>query len=128
MSIFKREPDPPYNRAAANRAASTPATPAPVRPEATPSPLTPPPLAPAAAPPVAESPSTAPQTPLDRQAAAVVDRKTEITGTLHSTGNVLIEGRFHGPVHRTETHERANNKPIDRLRQGFGIANLPIAA
>jgi cytoskeletal protein CcmA (bactofilin family) len=41
--------------------------------------------------------------PVAREAAAVVDRKTEITGSLHSSGNVLIEGRFHGEVEATET-------------------------
>lgn len=101
MSIFKREPDPPYNRAAASRAAATPTTPAAVRPETTSPPA--PPLTPAAPLPVAEAPAMTPPTPLDRQTAAVVDRKTEITGTLHSTGNVLIEGRFHGEVEANET-------------------------
>ena len=31
-----------------------------------------------------------------------LDEKTEITGNLKSTGNVLIEGRFHGEVEATE--------------------------
>jgi cytoskeletal protein CcmA (bactofilin family) len=38
-----------------------------------------------------------------REAAAVIDRQTEITGTLHSSGNVLIEGRFHGEVDANDT-------------------------
>jgi cytoskeletal protein CcmA (bactofilin family) len=38
-----------------------------------------------------------------RAPAAVIDDKTEITGNLKSTGNVLIEGRFHGEVEATET-------------------------
>ncbi|MGE5601660.1 MAG: bactofilin family protein [Nitrososphaerales archaeon] len=98
MSIFKREQEPPYNRAAAARS-SPPVAPATQYRE--PAPAAPPtsarntPSAPAAA--------DTPAPPVPREAAAVVDRKTEITGTLHSSGNVLIEGRFHGEVEANET-------------------------
>lgn len=97
MSIFKREPDPPYNRAVASRAAPTPATPVAVPREAPPIPSAP------AATVIREADAAPAAPPVEREAAAVVDRKTEITGTLHSSGNVLIEGRFHGEVEATET-------------------------
>lgn len=100
MSIFKREPDPPYNRAAASRAAPAPVTSSAVREK----PSAPSAAAPSDAAPAPAAPMTAmPDPPLDRGAAAVVDRKTEITGTLHSSGNVLIEGRFHGEVEASDT-------------------------
>lgn len=38
-----------------------------------------------------------------REAAAVIDKKTEITGTLHSQGHVLIEGCFQGEIEAKET-------------------------
>ncbi len=98
MSIFKREPEPEYNRAAAARTAALPA--APPR-ESTPAPSgavpTPTPSAPVT------GQAAAPAAPVAREAAAVIDRQTEITGTLHSSGNVLIEGRFHGEVEANET-------------------------
>jgi cytoskeletal protein CcmA (bactofilin family) len=93
MSIFKREQEPPYNRAAAR--SSPPVAPAPQSREPAPAP---PPASPGETLP---APAAAP--PVAREAAAVVDRKTEITGTLHSSGNVLIEGRFHGEVEANET-------------------------
>ncbi len=103
MSIFKREPDPPYNRAAASRAAPGPATPTAAPRDAAPVPYAPPTTPePAPVAPVTQVPTPA-APPLEREAAAVVDRKTEITGTLHSSGNVLIEGRFHGEVEANET-------------------------
>ncbi len=40
-----------------------------------------------------------------REAAAVIDKKTEITGTLHSQGDVLIEGCFQGEIEAKETVE-----------------------
>lgn len=95
MSIFKREQEPPYNRATTSRAPAVPA--APPREPATAA------AVPHAAPP-APVLAAAPSEPLvAREAAAVVDRKTEITGSLHSSGNVLIEGRFHGEVEANET-------------------------
>lgn len=99
MSIFKREQEPPYNRAATTKPAAAPPAPA-VQPRESASPT---PAAVAAA--TAQS-GVAVQTgqpPVSREAAAVVDRKTEITGTLHSSGNVLIEGRFHGEVEASDT-------------------------
>ena len=105
MSIFKREQDPPYNRAAASRA------PAPPAPAGVPKEPAPPPPQQRAQPPavapsgdsVAALTTAGIESPVDRSAAAVVDRQTEITGTLHSAGNVLIEGRFHGEVEAHET-------------------------
>jgi len=41
--------------------------------------------------------------PVNREAAAVIDRKTDITGTLHSQGHVLIEGLFQGEIEAKET-------------------------
>ncbi|MCC7352203.1 MAG: polymer-forming cytoskeletal protein [Anaerolineae bacterium] len=41
--------------------------------------------------------------PVNRAAAAVVDKLSEIKGTLHSKGNVLIEGIFQGEVEAKET-------------------------
>lgn len=101
MSIFKREQEPPYNRAPAKTAAAPPASivqprePAPVQVASGATGATATVPAPTAVVPV--------QPPVAREAAAVVDRKTEITGTLHSSGNVLIEGRFHGEVEANET-------------------------
>lgn len=123
MPIFKREPDPP----------PTPQTPLSGKPAASPfgerservaaHPATPvsgastyggmstgaaaasaPTVAaaPAAATPSASSPAPA-QPVAPREGAAVLDKKTEITGTLHSQGNVLIEGCFHGEVDAKET-------------------------
>lgn len=41
--------------------------------------------------------------PPNRDAAAIVDKKSEITGTLHSQGNVVIEGCFQGEIEAKET-------------------------
>ena len=38
-----------------------------------------------------------------RDSAAIIDRKTDLTGTLHSKGNILIEGRFQGDIEAQET-------------------------
>jgi cytoskeletal protein CcmA (bactofilin family) len=104
MSIFKREPDPPYNRAAASKASATPAAPAVTRREPAAVPGAPTPAVAEAAPAMAsDTPAIEQPPPLDRGAAAVVDHKTEITGTLHSSGNVLIEGRFHGEIEASDT-------------------------
>lgn len=131
MPIFKREPDPPpvpqksslpqrasaeprlpaaqettggrstYVSAAERAAgATTPATSG--APAAASAPAAP--MASSAAPsdpePVAR-PVAAP--PVNREDAAVIDRKTDITGTLHSQGHVLIEGLFQGEVEAKET-------------------------
>lgn len=95
MSIFKREQEPPYNRAAAARA---PAAPVAYREPVAAQGAVAAPVVPTSEPAVAGSAE-----PVARDAAAVVDRKTEITGSLHSSGNVLIEGRFHGEVEANET-------------------------
>lgn len=50
----------------------------------------------------AESP-VAPAPGLDRNRAAVLDRNTRIQGTLHSDGNVLVEGSFEGDMEARET-------------------------
>jgi cytoskeletal protein CcmA (bactofilin family) len=112
MPIFKRESDPPPNqpRPATAAVAQTPfrndkpapaaATPAPGASAAGASGG----IAPSTQGPAAASAST--QARADgkaRPAAAVVDEKTEITGNLKSSGNVLIEGRFHGEVEASET-------------------------
>ena len=87
MPIFKREPDPPFNQAAVTRpAAPVAASPA----AAVPAPARAPDAAPAAA------KAAAAEMPPARPAAAVVDGKTEITGNLKSSGNVLIAGRASG--------------------------------
>jgi cytoskeletal protein CcmA (bactofilin family) len=40
---------------------------------------------------------------MQRDAAAVVDKNTQISGTLHSQGNVLIEGAFQGEIEARDT-------------------------
>jgi cytoskeletal protein CcmA (bactofilin family) len=40
---------------------------------------------------------------VNRAAAAVIDKISEIKGTLHSQGNVLIEGHFQGEIEAKET-------------------------
>ena len=103
MPIFKREQDPPFNQPRPVTAAVA------QTPPRNDKPVTP---APAAAYSAAPSANPAPQTSLPasaqpgqpaRPVAAVVDEKTEITGNLKSSGNVLIEGRFHGEVEASET-------------------------
>lgn len=41
--------------------------------------------------------------PVNREAAAVIDTRSEIKGTLHTEGNVLIEGCFQGEIEAKET-------------------------
>ncbi len=104
MPIFKREQDPPYNQPRPATAAVAQTA------QRSDKPLSPAPSAAAPAASTAASTTTASQpapqpakaTPPPRPAAAVIDEKTEITGNLKSTGNVLIEGRFHGEVEATE--------------------------
>ena len=105
MSIFKREQEPPYNRGAATKAAAASGAPTAERKEPAPASS-----AGSGAPAQAGSgqaattvAATQPAPPVARDAAAVIDRQTEITGTLHSSGNVLIEGRFHGEVEANAT-------------------------
>jgi cytoskeletal protein CcmA (bactofilin family) len=40
---------------------------------------------------------------LQRDNAAVIDKNSQLTGTLHSEGNVLIEGVFEGEIEAKET-------------------------
>lgn len=95
MPIFRREQEyqtlPPASPviAATTRSEAPSPTPAPA----------PTPAAPAAA--DASAPSTL--LPVNREAAAVVDKKTDVKGTLHSQGNVLIEGCFNGELEAKET-------------------------
>jgi cytoskeletal protein CcmA (bactofilin family) len=107
MSIFKRNQDPPFNtrspvvNAQGDRASAN------AFPDVTARPVNPPaaPVAAAAAttpPPAALVPPPVSTAEL-RETAAVLDRKTEITGTLHSDGNVLIEGCFQGEIEARET-------------------------
>lgn len=42
-------------------------------------------------------------TGFSRDQAAVIDKNTRLTGTLHSEGNVLIEGAFEGEIEAKET-------------------------
>lgn len=98
MSIFKRDQDLP-GRPPAQYVEKQSLAP---RPETTERAK---PLSPAA--PVAETsaaPATTPSAPpVNREAAAVLDRHTDLTGTLHSQRNVLIEGCFQGEIDAKET-------------------------
>jgi cytoskeletal protein CcmA (bactofilin family) len=40
---------------------------------------------------------------LQRDNAAVIDKNSELSGTLHSNGNVLIEGVFKGEIEAKDT-------------------------
>jgi cytoskeletal protein CcmA (bactofilin family) len=40
---------------------------------------------------------------LQRDNAAVIDKNSELSGTLHSNGNVLIEGVFQGEIEAKDT-------------------------
>ncbi|OQA45547.1 MAG: Polymer-forming cytoskeletal [Chloroflexi bacterium ADurb.Bin325] len=127
MPIFKRDPDPPPvpRGSAASRAGYTtasdraarvaapqpkPVTPAPPAAPAAPAaatPADPPAVAPADPPAPAPVPEAAPrsvQAPrVNREDAAVIDRKTDISGTLHSQGDVLVEGLFQGEIEAAQT-------------------------
>lgn len=111
MPIFKREPDPPpapqgppagrpSYAAATNHGARVTTTPAvPVSPPAAAFPAS------APAEPSDSDPTPQPATVpwVNRETAAVIDSKTDITGTLHSDGDVLIEGLFQGEIVAKET-------------------------
>ncbi len=117
MPIFKREPDPPpapqgsaasragYTTASDRAARVTASQPTPVTPA---TPATPGPAAapvnepvPTSAPEAIPQPAQAPR--VNREDAAVIDRKTDITGTLHSQGDVLVEGLFQGEIEAKQT-------------------------
>lgn len=97
MSVFRRDRDSsrslPVQPLAEPAAVAAPEQPKKPTSTAPPAPLS----APAAG---VTQPSTA---PLPRDAAAIVDKKSEITGTLHSQGNVLVEGAFDGEIEAKET-------------------------
>ncbi len=101
MSIFKREGDQPPQPSLSNpRSLST--TDMVIKPGSQPEPPPPPVMA-------APSPSLTPPQPksmvpsLSRDAAAVLDGNSRLQGTLHSQGNVLIEGSFEGEMEAKET-------------------------
>ena len=113
MPVFRREREPILN---SPRPAQTPPTRRPSSPASEPA-AKESPAAPVASPVAKESPTALPSAeraqgqetrraatvPVAREAAAVVDKKTEISGTLHSQGNVLVEGCFEGEIDAKET-------------------------
>lgn len=103
MPIFKREQDAPV-APQPTPAARQPVSSVPDRAEKVAAPVPAPAVAPSGAAKTSESPP--PQSvmpPVKRESAAVIDKKTEITGTLHSQGNILIEGGFQGEMEAKET-------------------------
>ncbi len=106
MTLFRRDrvrerrPSSPSSRPASRPV--TPPTPStPPREEAESISTPPPPPRPEPTPPVTAPRPSAPGFP--RDAAAVIDKKTQLSGTLHSEGNVLIEGAFEGQIEAKET-------------------------
>lgn len=104
MSFMRRDRD-PYRAPAVS-------TPAPQSPAAQPDPRAdvPAPVPGSAAPVTAQAEASAGRPPLpaamppvNRAAAAVIDTKSKIKGTLHTEGNVLIEGCFQGEIDAQET-------------------------
>ncbi|NOZ26968.1 MAG: polymer-forming cytoskeletal protein [Chloroflexi bacterium] len=77
----------------------TPAVTPSQRPSATtaPSPTTP------STPTPTPTPTRPTTTEFSRDAAAIIDRNTQLSGTLRSDGNVLIEGTFEGEIEAKET-------------------------
>lgn len=59
-----------------------------------------------------EAPHAASPT-LQRDNAAVIDKNTQLSGTLHSEGNVLIEGVFQGEIEAKETVLIASDAKTD---------------
>jgi len=110
MSILKRNQSPPGKQPAqvAGKQPVAPRTESTVRP-ISPSPVVPAPEPVGASPvvptpePVAASPARPPTPPVNREAAAILDRNTDLNGTLHSQGNVLVEGCFEGELEAKET-------------------------
>lgn len=104
MSVFKRDRDPYQSPAVSTPAAKQ--TPAPVAepaPKESVSAYSP---AAASAPPAARAASAGPQPstlPVNREIAAVIDKKSEFKGTLHSQGDVLVEGSFEGEIEAKAT-------------------------
>ena len=94
MSVFKRDRD-PYRRAPVQSPVkSTPVSP--LAPAAWETPSAP--AASAAAPSAEVETNRSPAPVIQRDSAAVIDKNSELSGTLHSKGNVLIEGVFQGEV------------------------------
>lgn len=99
MSMFKRERD-PYQESSAQAANTPPPPPEPVAAVAV-----------KEAPPPAVAPAKPPEPavarvavlPVKREDAAVVDKQTDVKGTLHSEGNVLVEGTFDGEIEAKQT-------------------------
>lgn len=102
MSVFKRDRDPYRATTVQPPARPSPAANPPASSQ--PGPLRetqPVPPAPAA---TAESETPRPAAPtLRRDSAAVIDKNSQLTGTLHSDGNVLVEGQFQGEIQARET-------------------------
>lgn len=115
MSLFKRDSQQPAQAAPNPRWQGHSSPEPPAKPTLPPEPTpmtTPDPPSPA------ESPAVlAPS--LDRQRAAVLDRNTRIQGTLHSDGNVLVEGSFEGDMEARE----AILIEKDASAQGHFLAN-----
>lgn len=94
MSIFKRDQGPPAKQ-------PTHPSDAP-KPEATER-AKPAPAVAVAPNPTPASPAPPPASHVNREAAAILDRNTDLTGTLHSKRNVLVEGCFQGEIEAKET-------------------------
>ena len=97
MSVFKRDRDPYHTTQVQPTAKPSPA-PSPFPAQRDSSPVSSTPLVPNATEPHPPAPPA-----VQRDMAAVIDKNSELTGTLHSKGNVLIEGAFHGEVEAKET-------------------------
>ncbi len=99
MSIFKRESEQPAQTSLSSRRQGLSTTDLPMKPVPPPEPT------PMATPDMSISTSSPaiPASSLDRDRAAVLDRNTRIQGTLHSDGNVLVEGSFEGDMEARET-------------------------
>ena len=99
MSLFKRDSAQPAQATLNTRRQGLSTTDLTVKPIPQPEPTpmaTPDPSIPSESP-VLSAPG------LDRNRAAVLDRNTRIQGTLHSDGNVLVEGTFEGDMEARET-------------------------
>jgi cytoskeletal protein CcmA (bactofilin family) len=94
MSVFKRDRDPYRSTPVQSPVKSAPT--APPAPAAWETPSAP--AGNATAPSTESETNRAPAPVLERDSAAVVDKNTELSGKLHSKGNVLIEGVFQGEV------------------------------
>jgi cytoskeletal protein CcmA (bactofilin family) len=98
MSIFKRDQAVPAKQPAQYVEKQSVAP----RPESSDK-VNPSPTATPAPEPTAASPAPSSAPPVNREAAAILDRNTDLTGTLHSKRNVLVEGCFQGEIEAKET-------------------------